>query len=53
MPARILLVEDELNMARTLAKNLERAGYEVEHAPHGEAALARLTSVTSAPPRSS
>jgi DNA-binding NtrC family response regulator len=46
MPARILLVEDELNMARTLAKNLERAGYEVEHAPHGEAALARLTSVT-------
>ena len=46
MPARILLVEDELNMARTLAKNLERAGYEVEHAPHGEAALARLASVT-------
>ena len=45
-PARILLVEDELNMARTLAKNLERAGYEVEHAPHGEAALARLESVT-------
>src|SRR5262247_736041 len=46
MPARILLVEDELNMARTLAKNLERAGYDVEHAPHGEAALARLGSVT-------
>ncbi len=46
MPARILLVEDELNMARTLAKNLERAGYEVEHAPHGEAALARLGSVS-------
>ena len=46
MPARILLVEDEPNMARTLAKNLERAGYEVEHAPHGEAALARLGSVT-------
>ncbi len=46
MPARILLVEDELNMARTLAKNLERAGYEVEHAPHGEAALARLATVT-------
>jgi len=44
-PARILLVEDELNMARTLAKNLERAGYQVEHAPHGEAALARLESV--------
>jgi DNA-binding NtrC family response regulator len=43
MHARILLVEDEVNMARTLAKNLERAGHVVEHAPHGEAALARLT----------
>jgi DNA-binding NtrC family response regulator len=42
MRARILLVEDELNMARTLAKNIERAGHSVEHAPHGEAALARL-----------
>jgi DNA-binding NtrC family response regulator len=40
--ARVLLVEDEANMARTLAKNLERAGYRVECAPHGEAALARL-----------
>src|SRR5437870_7016649 len=29
-------------MARTLAKTLERAGHAVEHAPHGEAALARL-----------
>jgi DNA-binding NtrC family response regulator len=43
--ARILLVEDEVNMARTLAKNLERAGYEVEHAAHGAAALARLEDV--------
>jgi len=42
MNARILLVEDEANMARTLAKNLERAGHSVEHAPHGAAALARL-----------
>src|SRR6185436_17019243 len=42
MGARILLVEDEANMARTLAKNLERAGHIVEHAPHGEAALVRL-----------
>jgi DNA-binding NtrC family response regulator len=40
--ARILLVEDEVNMARTLAKNLERAGHTVEHAAHGQAALARL-----------
>ena len=42
MQARILLVEDEANMVRTLAKNLERAGHRVEHAPHGAAALARL-----------
>ena len=42
MGARILLVEDEANMARTPTKNLERAGHTVEHAPHGEAALARL-----------
>ncbi len=46
MRARILLVEDELNMARTLAKNLERAGHTVEHAAHGEAALARLGSAS-------
>ena len=39
---RILLVEDEPNMARTLAKNLTRAGHEVAHAPDGEAALDRL-----------
>src|SRR5947208_15053226 len=42
MRARILLVEDETNMARTLAKNLERAGHDVEHAPLGEEALARV-----------
>src|SRR5437763_6550610 len=29
-------------MARTLTKNLERAGHVVEHAAHGAAALARL-----------
>jgi DNA-binding NtrC family response regulator len=40
--ARILLVEDEPNMARTLAKNLSRAGYVVEHAREGREALARL-----------
>jgi len=42
MATRILLVEDEPNMARTLAKNLERAGHRVEHAPNGADALARL-----------
>jgi two-component system NtrC family response regulator len=46
MSTRLLLVEDEPNMARTLAKNLERAGYDVEHAPHGEAALLRLADDT-------
>jgi two-component system NtrC family response regulator len=40
--ARILLVEDEPNMARTLAKNLTRAGHEVAHAADGEAALGHL-----------
>jgi two-component system, NtrC family, response regulator AtoC len=42
MGARILLVEDEANMARTLTKNLERAGHTVEHAAHGQAAITRL-----------
>jgi DNA-binding NtrC family response regulator len=42
MSARILLVEDEPNMARTLAKNLERAGHAISHAANGEAALAVL-----------
>jgi DNA-binding NtrC family response regulator len=42
MTARILLVEDEVNMARTLAKNLERAGHTVSHAANGEAALGVL-----------
>jgi DNA-binding NtrC family response regulator len=42
MAARVLLVEDEVNMARTLAKNLERAGYDVACAGHGAAALDRL-----------
>jgi len=46
MRARILLVEDEANMARTLAKNLARAGHAVDHAPHGEEALARLAETT-------
>jgi DNA-binding NtrC family response regulator len=42
MAARILLVEDEGNMARTLAKNLERAGHTVTHAANGEVALTAL-----------
>ncbi len=40
--ARILLVEDELNMARTLAKILERRGFAVTSAGNGREALDRL-----------
>ena len=40
--ARILLVEDEANMARTLAKILERKGHTVATAANGEEALALL-----------
>jgi len=39
---RILLVEDEVNMVRTLTKILERKGYTVEAAATGEAALERF-----------
>jgi two-component system, NtrC family, response regulator AtoC len=39
---RTLLVEDEANMVRTLAKILERKGYVVEAASTGEEALRRL-----------
>ncbi|MBI4516371.1 MAG: sigma-54-dependent Fis family transcriptional regulator [Deltaproteobacteria bacterium] len=43
MPAtRILLVEDEVNMVRTLAKILERKGYQVESAANGQVALQQL-----------
>jgi DNA-binding NtrC family response regulator len=40
---RILLVEDEANMVRTLAKILERKGYSVDTAANGELALQRLS----------
>ena len=39
---RTLLVEDEANMVRTLAKILERKGYSVDAAANGEEALQRL-----------
>jgi DNA-binding NtrC family response regulator len=39
---RILLVEDEVNMARTLAKILRRRGFEVSSATNGSEALAAL-----------
>jgi len=39
---RILLVEDEANMVRTLARILDRKGYTVDTAPNGQIALERL-----------
>jgi two-component system alkaline phosphatase synthesis response regulator PhoP len=39
-PSRILLVEDELNLARPLRFNLEQEGYEVCSTPSGKEALA-------------
>ena len=38
-PGRILLVEDELNLARPLQFNLEQEGYEVRLTPSGKKAL--------------
>jgi DNA-binding NtrC family response regulator len=42
LSARILLVEDEPNMVRTLSRILERAGYEVATAGNGREALEQL-----------
>ncbi len=38
--SRILLVEDELNLSRSLQFNLEQEGYEVRNTPSGKEALA-------------
>jgi len=38
-PSRILLVEDELNLARPLQFNLEQEGYHVQSTPSGKEAL--------------
>jgi DNA-binding NtrC family response regulator len=42
MAARVLLVDDELNMAKTQAKILQRKGYTVETASNGRDALRLL-----------
>lgn len=47
MPERLLLVEDEANLAEVIADNLEVEGYAVEVAPDGERAL---ESVRARPP---
>ncbi len=36
---RVLVVEDEPNLSRQLRRNLEQAGYAVDHAPDGEEGL--------------
>lgn len=41
-PARILVVEDEKNIAEVIQENLEADGYAVEVARDGEAGLARI-----------
>lgn len=41
--ARILVVDDEPQIRRSLQVNLEERGYSVSTAPHGEAALQALT----------
>ena len=38
----ILLVEDELELARVVVRELSGAGYRVEHVANGETALARF-----------
>lgn len=38
MPTRVMIVEDDLNIALLLQYNLEAAGYEVEHLDRGDAA---------------
>lgn len=43
MPPRVLLVEDEVNMARTQAKILQRRGYHVSTAGNGREALRHLS----------
>jgi DNA-binding NtrC family response regulator len=43
--ARVLLVEDEANMIRTLSRILERKGYAVDAASNGQQALDRLQQV--------
>ncbi len=44
---RVLIADDEAHVVRILQRTLERAGYQVESCPNGEAALAR---VREAPP---
>lgn len=42
MPARIMIVEDDIYLALVLQYNLEAAGYEVEHVDRGDVAERRI-----------
>ena len=42
MPARIMIVEDDIYLALLLQYNLEAAGYEVEHVARGDVAERRI-----------
>lgn len=42
MTSAVLLVEDEVELARIITRELEAAGFDVRHAPDGETALACL-----------
>ena len=42
MPQRIMIVEDDLNLALLLQYNLEAAGFEVEHVERGDAVERRI-----------
>jgi DNA-binding response OmpR family regulator len=48
--ARILLVEDEIDLARVIVRELEGAGFGVEHAADGETALRCFNDRTENPP---
>ncbi len=39
---KVLIADDEAHVVRILQRTLERAGFQVESCPNGEAALARL-----------
>ncbi len=43
---RILIADDEPHVVRVLRVALEKAGFEVDSAPHGAAALARINQQT-------
>jgi two-component system alkaline phosphatase synthesis response regulator PhoP len=45
-PARVLVVEDEVNLAATLCERLKAEGYDVRHATNGAEAEARLRAET-------